>query len=162
MKKDNLIRSFNRTATLYLIDLGALPRELIDQQEFEQGYHHYYRRDWRGCDFQNVCLFDYLKGISLAHSSLGSVVDLQGCLKTKGATFERIVLKNANLRYFDLSGVNLSFADLSGANLYMADLRGANLFGANLSGTNLEHADLLGANLTGAKLYKACLEAARL
>ncbi len=35
MKKDNLIRSFNRIVTLYLINLGLLPRELIDQQEFE-------------------------------------------------------------------------------------------------------------------------------
>jgi uncharacterized protein YjbI with pentapeptide repeats len=162
MKKDNLIYTLNQAISLALIKVRLIPPELIDQNEFDTLYHQYHRRDWRGCDFQNVHLTDYVRGISLAYSVFNNVVDLQGCLKDSGSTFEHINLKNANLRYFDLSGVNLSFANLVGANLYMADLRGANLFGANLCGANLTKADLHGANLRGAKLYQACMEATRL
>ena len=66
---------------------------------------------------------------------------------TKGVSFRRSNLTNANF-----TGVNLAHVDFTGADLTGVDLRGADITGFNFRETNLTGADLTGADLRGADL----------
>jgi len=75
------------------------------------------------------------------------------CANLYGANFEGANFYDANLIDTNFCGANLEGADLKGA-----DLKGANLYGANLYGANLYGANLYGANLIYTNLYGAELE----
>lgn len=75
---------------------------------------------------------------------------------------ERLILKNADLRYLDLNYKDLRNADLSFLDLRYTDLSNANLCNADLSSAdlsfaNLRRADLSSANLTDTDLSDATL-----
>ncbi len=89
--------------------------------------------------------------------------ELQQRYKQGDRNFQRLVLTNANLAWFELPGVDLRDADLSLSNLSGANLREANLSGAtNLSFADLSRADLSDVNLRGCNLQGANLAGALL
>jgi len=92
-------------------------------------------------------------------------LDLSFCY-LKGARFDRIELKGANLSGANCEGAFLNTMDLRKTDFIMARLRKAKLWGSDLSGAELFKADLREADLTrtildGANLSEADLRWAK-
>lgn len=129
-------------------------------------------------EVERACQDCDLRGINLAHQSLGSkyrisVSNQPLSTNPRGLGYAEPVdltgsdLREANLSYANLSAVvlneaRLGDADLSHANLTAAQLVGADLRGANLQGADLTDANFQDADLTGADLRECDLSTANL
>lgn len=85
--------------------------------------------------------------------------DLRGAIMSRAnlsdATFDGVILQQANLDRIAANGASFSSANLSYANLSQSDLSDANLLAANMMRATLQATDFTNANLGGANLTEA-------